>query len=288
MRFHWLTFLILISDHDSSTDSGELYWNKKSSAAIEESSSSSTVDSDTPPTKATAKAKQKKVSAGTAKSIPIVWNPGPFAMLNNSIFKGKAPDYRTHSTEHCMPVEFFKQFLKDCMIQSLVVTTNAYSVEQQGKSIDVSQKEMEQYIGILFHMGIVIMPNVDNYWQHEHYYPTIAAVMPLRRFKQIKRFFHICNNNDLVNVPRNKYDLLFRFRKLYDHVLTNCRALDVPEHLSIDEQTIPFKGKQSRMKMYNKAKPKKWGFKVYALCCSSTGLILNFDLYTGNLIGRSH
>jgi hypothetical protein len=35
------------------------------------------------------------------------------------------------------------------------------------------------------------------------------------------------------------------------------------------------------MRQYNKDKPKKWGFKVFALCASKTGLILNFDLYTG-------
>ena len=35
------------------------------------------------------------------------------------------------------------------------------------------------------------------------------------------------------------------------------------------------------MRQYNKAKPKKWGFKVFALTTSTTGLIHNFDLFTG-------
>ncbi len=35
------------------------------------------------------------------------------------------------------------------------------------------------------------------------------------------------------------------------------------------------------MRQYNKDKPKKWGFKVFALCSSKTGLILNFEMYTG-------
>ncbi len=35
------------------------------------------------------------------------------------------------------------------------------------------------------------------------------------------------------------------------------------------------------MRQYNKDKPKKWGFKVFALCASDTGLILNFEMYTG-------
>ncbi len=51
--------------------------------------------------------------------------------------------------------------------------------------------------------------------------------------------------------------------------------------LIIDEQTIPYKGKQTKMRQYNKDKPKKWGFKVFALCASDTGLILNFEMYQG-------
>ena len=35
------------------------------------------------------------------------------------------------------------------------------------------------------------------------------------------------------------------------------------------------------MRQYNKDKPKKWGFKVFALCASKSGLILNFEMYQG-------
>ena len=35
------------------------------------------------------------------------------------------------------------------------------------------------------------------------------------------------------------------------------------------------------MKQYNKAKPVKWGFKVFALCASDSGFIHHFYLNTG-------
>ena len=35
------------------------------------------------------------------------------------------------------------------------------------------------------------------------------------------------------------------------------------------------------MRQYNKEKPNKWGFKVFALCNSKTGTIHNFEMYTG-------
>ena len=105
--------------------------------------------------------------------------------------------------------------------------------------------------------------------------------VPHKRFDQIKSCFHIAFNQDLADGRKKVYDRLFKFKQLYDHVLENCRKIPVGENLSIDEQTIPYKGKKSKMKMYNKAKPKKWGFKVYAMCAARTGLIHNFYLYTG-------
>ncbi len=76
------------------------------------------------------------------------------------------------------------------------------------------------------------------------------------------------------------YDKLFKFRKLYDHVLHNCRKIDPEEINSIDEQIVPFKGKSSSMRQYNPKKPKKWGFK-FLTRCSVKGLIYDFFLYIG-------
>ncbi|KAL6459813.1 hypothetical protein MHYP_G00114560 [Metynnis hypsauchen] len=55
----------------------------------------------------------------------------------------------------------------------------------------------------------------------------------------------------------------------------------VDEHLSVDEQIIPYKGK-SRLKLYNPSKPHKWGYKVYLLC-DSKGIAHNFEFHTGKI-----
>ena len=130
-------------------------------------------------------------------------------------------------------------------------------------------------------MGIVVMRDYRMYWRPDTRYSPIADVLTRKRFDQIKSCFHIAFNQDLADGRKKVYDRLFKFKQLYDHVLENCRKIPVGENLSIDEQTIPYKGKKSKMKMYNKAKPKKWGFKVYAMCAARTGLIHNFYLYTG-------
>ena len=57
---------------------------------------------------------------------------------------------------------------------------------------------MEQYIGILIHMGIVNMPDYRMYWSKDTFYPTIANTMSRTRFDEIKSNFHIAFNSDLT------------------------------------------------------------------------------------------
>ncbi|XP_050294119.1 piggyBac transposable element-derived protein 4-like isoform X1 [Anthonomus grandis grandis] len=52
------------------------------------------------------------------------------------------------------------------------------------------------------------------------------------------------------------------------------------KNISVDESTIGFKGKVS-FKVYNKAKPTKWGIKVYVLADSKNGYIFTMEPYLG-------
>ena len=54
------------------------------------------------------------------------------------------------------------------------------------------------------------------------------------------------------------------------------------EHLSIDEQIVPFKGRSS-LKQYNPMKPKKWGYKIFVLS-DSQGLVHDMCIYDGHLL----
>ena len=133
--------------------------------------------------------------------------------------------------------------------------------------------EMERFIGILIHMGIVNMPDFKIYWTAETLYLAIANVMLRERFIQIKGCFHISYNQDLIGSDRSKHYKLFKFRQLYDRVKNNCISLPSEEYNSVDDQMIPLKGKQSSTRQYNKAKPVKWGFKVFTRCGAKTGII---------------
>ena len=57
------------------------------------------------------------------------------------------------------------------------------------------------------------------------------------------------------------------------------------EHLSIDEQMVPYYGHFST-KMYMRNKPVKFGMKIWFLA-SAQGYLFSFDVYTGKDMSSS-
>ena len=79
------------------------------------------------------------------------------------------------------------------------------------------------------------------YWSPETRLPLIANVMPLQRFENLKRFFHM---NDNLKMPKRgevNFDCLYKVRPLLDCILESCRGIEQEEAHSIDDQIVPYK-----------------------------------------------
>ena len=74
---------------------------------------------------------------------------------------------------------------------------------------------------------------------------------------------------------------MYKFRPITDRYNAVASSIEPDEHCSADENTIPYKGKKSKLWQYNPKKPKEWGCKLYMLCKGQNGVILKTDLYTG-------
>ena len=140
---------------------------------------------------------------------------------------------------------------------------------------------MKAFIGIVILMGILKLPRLEMYWQEAHpliQQHGIPEVMTLVTFQQIWRFFHLANsdNQDL------DHDNLFKVRPLLDLIQPNLEGIYniMHEHVTVDEAMIPFRGRIS-FRQYMKAKPTKWGIKVFVLSDSTNGYIYRFQIYTG-------
>ncbi len=157
------------------------------------------------------------------------WNKSGF-QEESTEFRGEVPDYSSSCKK---PIDYFHMFLNKKMIKQIMEATNLYASQKNPeKVLNVSYIEMEQYIGVLLHMGFTSMPDYRMYWRQETRYPTIADVFTRSRFDQIKANFHLCDNTTR-SADTEDYDRLFKVRMLYDHVQSNCKKLDVPEFLSI-------------------------------------------------------
>lgn len=177
------------------------------------------------------------------------------------------------------PLEYFKMFFDDDIINNIVNQTNLYSVQKHGASVNTNFSEMCNYFGIHILSGIIPMPSYRMYWAQQTRYPLIADVMARNRFEKLRSNLHITNNDNMKNRGDPDYDKLFKVRPLIEALKTNFSKIEPEENNSVDEIMIPFKGNSS-LKQYIKSKPHKWGIKLFARAGIS-GIIYEFEVYVG-------
>ena len=103
------------------------------------------------------------------------------------------------------------------------------------------------------------------YWSPKTRVPAVADLMTLNRFEEILSLLNANDNELMKNKGKQGYDRLHKIRPLIK--IISGRFGDCAEHelfVAVDEQIVPFKGHHS-LKMYMKKRPKKWGFKIWAL-----------------------
>ena len=178
------------------------------------------------------------------------------------------------------PLEYFKMFISDDMIQLIVDHSNLYSVQKKANSVATTSKEIEQVIGIFFQMGLVSMPGIRPYWESETRYHPIANIMSRNRFQLLLTVLHFVDNLS-VSDETKKSDKLWKIRPWLDKLRQNCLQVIPEEKNSVDEMMVPFKGTFSGIKQYMRGKPHPWGFKIWCRTGAS-GMLYDFDVYQGS------
>ena len=176
------------------------------------------------------------------------------------------------------PLQYFKKFVTQEMLEMIVTHANRYSIQKQGTCINTSLKEIEQVLGMYFKMGLVEMPAIRMYWEQSTRYPAVADVMCRNRFQLLLRMIHFVDN--LLATDEIKKDKVWKLRPFLELFRKQCLQVTPDQHHSIDEMMIPYKGKFSKIRQYIKGKPHPWGFKVWCRCAPS-GLLHDFDVYQG-------
>ena len=125
------------------------------------------------------------------------------------------------------PVEYFFQLFPLTLIEDIVHQTNLYA-EQSGDVLFVRTcvAEIRAYLGMLFFMGIVPLPNYRCYWSKTPGLKNcvISEIMCRNRFEQITKYFHL--NDSTQNLPRThpEHDKLHKVRPILD----NAETIPIP------------------------------------------------------------
>eukprot|EP00731_Ephydatia_muelleri_P013738 Em0007g1048a len=186
------------------------------------------------------------------------------------------------------PAEVLSFLFVNELVETIVDETNMYAERMMepakfAKWKQVDMQEIKAYLGFNMLMGLVQMPEVEDYWKTDphFYYAPIATRISRTRFKEITRYLHFTDNTSLVPRGQRGHDKLGKVRPVITAVSSALlSSYNMGKECVVDEAMIAFQGRWC-LKQYLPKKPIKRGIKAWCLADSSNGYIQKFEVYTG-------
>ena len=195
------------------------------------------------------------------------------------------------------PLDYFKLFFTDGLIDMIVLETNKYAEQQQVSKGQrdpywkpVTADDIYKYIYTLIVFGLHPFPEIRLYWSSDPFWrvSAIADVWGRQRFQKVHQYLHMNDNTEQPARGAQNFDPLYKVRPILDHIRSTASTVYKPmQKISVDEAMIAFTG-QISFRQYIKNKPTPWGFKVWCCAEASTGYLLNFQVYTGKHNDTAH
>lgn len=140
----------------------------------------------------------------------------------------------------------------------------------------MTSEEIRQFLGLLLISGYHSLPGGNDYWStaEDLTSPVFAKTMTRDKFRGIKRYLHLADNQKLSN---SKVATIAPFYKSLARQFQQFVVYHT--HLNIDEEMVPYHGHYSA-KMFIRNKPVIFGFKLWMLC-SHDGYPYNLQIYCG-------
>ena len=205
---------------------------------------------------------------------------------------GPGPTFRTGGLE---PVDFFHKFFPLSLFVRMVAWTNSNLTAGATGSTPVltNLQELKAWFGIVMVMGLDPVKAVRDYWSTSLGLRNIliSSTMSYARYIHLSAHIACCprdeNPDHWPDTTSKQRQHIFRYKMkhpcypvqpLWDKVLSRCQGrFQAHREIAIDEAMIAYRGFQSACrKVFMPCKPIRAGFKVYALCDSRTGYMMNF------------
>lgn len=187
-------------------------------------------------------------------------------------------DTSTQPTEIRSFLSYFREFVTPSMMNAVVRETNLYSTQTTGMSLNVTESELDQFVGLYLLMGLLQMPSVRSYWEHGTRFAPIADIlMPRNWFEKIMCLLHFTDKNEARDEA--KRIKVWKICPWLDELQQNFLTVEPQQLNSVDEIMISFTGR-CPIKQYMPVKPHLWGIKLWARAGSS-GFLNQFEAYQG-------
>jgi hypothetical protein len=125
------------------------------------------------------------------------------------------------------PIAYFRKLIGREILHKIVEESNKYVVQCDArKPVNITLKELEQFIGCCFFMSIFGLPQSKMYWQTQARVPVVAETLSHNRWAEIKSKLHFSDN---VNQENN--DMLHKIRPFLNSLVRNFNVIPVDEKL---------------------------------------------------------
>ena len=138
----------------------------------------------------------------------------------------------------------------------------------------VTRLEMEGFFAIILNMGLINLPNIQDYWSTAwtNQVPFFFMLMTRERFQMIFWLLHVGHAD---SQPPRRID---KFKAFLEPLLENFCANYKPScNICVDETMVGFHGHFGA----KPNKPTKYGIKAFNMAASAHRYMLNIVVYTG-------
>ena len=190
------------------------------------------------------------------------------------------------------PIYFFNAIFRKYEFISLLNEMKRYRkqihLDRVSHCAIPSYEEVGCFIGLLLWTSLAKFPNRRAYFINSEIFniPGFKKHTTRDRFEQLIRMLHFADNEKIPEdtIPAKRFEA--KLGNFISNFNDNCKKLLLPaKELSIDEMMIKFYGR-SIVRQYIKAKPTKYGIKLWAICCGCCGYSFTQEMYLGGTAGH--
>ena len=137
------------------------------------------------------------------------------------------------------PFDFFSFYFTSDPVLKITTETMRYARLKNDHNFHVSENDVYQFLGLILISGYHTLPGEKDYWSTKPSLsaPIFSQVMSRNRFQEIKRYFHLADNENLTESKTAKVD------PIYDELLKNCQQFGIFDKLLLsDESIVPYRG----------------------------------------------